>query len=115
SVLAGKRAQDIPAETVPSVAMFDWRELRRWRIDESKLPIGSIVSFKEPTFWEQYKWRIVGVISLCIIEALLILGLLLNRARRRQAEKENERLATLAEHERKRLAEVVSNVPGIVW
>src|SRR6185436_7010578 len=36
-------------------------------------------------------------------------------SRRRQAEKENERLARVAEAERKRLDEVVSNVPGIVW
>ena len=113
-ILAGESAQSIAPQTIPSVTMFDWRELRRWGIDEAKLPSGSIVRFKELTVWEQYKWRIVGVVSLCIFEALLIVWLLINRSRRRQAETENERLAELAETERKRLDDVVSNVPGIV-
>jgi PAS domain S-box-containing protein len=114
-ILAGEKPENIPPQVVPSVTMFDWRELRRWGFDESKLPAGSIVRYRQPSFWEQYKWRIVGVLSLCVLEALLIVGLLINRARRRQTEEENERLARLAEAERRRLDEVVSNVPGIVW
>jgi PAS domain S-box-containing protein len=114
-ILAGESPQNIPPQTVPSVAMFDWRELRRWGIGEQQLPPGSIVRFKEPTVWEQYKWHIVGVISLCIVEALLIGWLLFTRARRRKAEKERERFAQLAKAEHRRLDEVVSNTPGIVW
>ena len=114
-VLAGERPQDIPPQTVESVAMFDWRELRRWGISESKLPPGSIVRFKEPTLWEQYKWHIIGIISLCIIEALLIAWLLFASAKRRRAEKESERFARLAEDEHRHLNEVVSNTPGVVW
>jgi PAS domain S-box-containing protein len=114
-ILAGESPQNIPPETVPSVTMFDWREVRRWGLDESKLPTGSIVLFQEPTFWEHYKWRIIGVVSLCILEAFLIVWLLISRARRRQAEQENKRLAQVAEAERRRLDEVMSNVPGVVW
>lgn len=111
----GARANDIPIEPAPTVAMFDFRELRRWDIDESKLPARSIVRFRQPTVWEQYKWRIIGVISLCVIEALLIVGLFINRTRRRQAQKESQRLGELAKAEHRRLDEVVSNVPGLVW
>jgi PAS domain S-box-containing protein len=114
-ILDGERPQNIPQETVPSVTMLDWRQIRHWGIDERKVPAGSVVLFRELSIWELYKWRIVGVISLCIIEALLIVALLINRRRRRQAEKENERLARVAEANRRRLDEVVSNVPGIVW
>lgn len=114
-ILAGEKPQAIAPHGVPNVVMFDWRELRRWGISEGNLPPGSIIRFKEPTFWEQYKWRIVGVISLFILEALLIGYLLINRARRRRAEKESERFARLAEDERRRLDEVVSNTPGVVW
>jgi PAS domain S-box-containing protein len=114
-VLAGESPQNIPPQTVPSVAMFDWRELRRWGIGEQKLPPESIVRFKELTFWEQYKWRIIGVISLCILEAMLIVLLLVSRARRRKAVKDSERFARLAEAEHRRLDEVVSNTPGVVW
>jgi len=114
-ILAGEKAQDISIQMIPSVWMFDWRELRRWGITERGLPAGSIIRFKEPSFWELYKWRVVGAISLCILEALLIIGLLINRTRRRQAEEENEHLARVAEVERRHLDEVVSNVPGVVW
>jgi PAS domain S-box-containing protein len=114
-VLAGERPQDIPPQTVPSVAMFDWRELRRWGISEAKLPPGSIVQFRELSVWEQYKWHIIGIISLCILEALLIVYLLFTRARRRRAEQESVRFALLAKAEHQHLDEVVSNVPGIVW
>jgi PAS domain S-box-containing protein len=114
-VLAGERPRDIPPQTIPSVAMFDWRELRRWGIVESSLPAGSIVRYKQPTFWEQYKWPVIGIISLCIIEALLIVGLLINRRKRRQAQRESQRFGELAKAEHRRLDEVVSNVPGLVW
>ena len=85
-ILAGESAQNIPPQTVWSVTMVDWRQLRRWGIDEKNLPAGSIVRFKQPTFWEQYKWHIIGVASLIIFQALLIIWLLINRARRRRAE-----------------------------
>ncbi len=114
-VLAGESPQNIPPQTVPSVALFDWRELRRWGIGEQQLPPGSIVRFKELTLWEQYKWQIVGIISLCILEALLIAYLLFTRARRRRAEKESKRFAQLAQAEHRRLEDVVTNVPGVVW
>ncbi len=85
-ILAGESAQNIPPQIVPSVTMVDWRQLSRWGIDESKVPAGSIVRFKQPTLWEQYKWRIIGVVALIIFQALLIIVLLINRARRRRAE-----------------------------
>jgi PAS domain S-box-containing protein len=115
SISSGTRTSDLPIETARIVPMFDWRQLERWDLDERRLPAGSLVRFREPTFWELYKWRIIGVISLIILEALLIVWLLISGARRREAERESERLARVAEAERRRLDEVVSNVPGIVW
>ena len=114
-ILAGESPQNIPPQIVPNSTMFDWRELRRWGIRESKLPPGSIVRFKEPTLWEQYKWRIIGLISLCVFEALLIVYLFITRASRKRAEQESVRYARLAEAEHRHLDEVVSNTPGIVW
>jgi PAS domain S-box-containing protein len=114
-ILAGESPENIPPQTLPSTTMFDWRELRRWGISEQKLPPGSIVWFKEPTVWEQYKWHIVGVISLCIFEALLIAWLWTSLVRGRRAESERARYACLAAAEHSRLDEVVSNVPGVVW
>jgi hypothetical protein len=47
----GARAQDIPVENAPTIPMFDWRELQRWKISDDRLPPGAIVNFKELTFW----------------------------------------------------------------
>ena len=111
----GERAQDIPFQNAPTVPMFDWRELRRWRISEDSLPQGSIIKFREVTFWQSYKWYIIGLVTACVLEAMLIAGLLIMRARRRQAELDSAQLATIAEAQRKHLDDVVSNVPGMVW
>jgi PAS domain S-box-containing protein len=88
-ILAGEKPEDLSAQGAPSCAyMFDWRQLRRWGIDGVDLPPGSVVRFRDPSFWDLYRWHIIGVLSLCAIQALLILGLLLQRASRRRAEKE---------------------------
>src|SRR5262249_14043680 len=114
-ILRGERPEDISLVHVPSVAMFDQRELRRWGISEKSLPAGSLVAFRDPSFWERYGSYIILVLVVFIIEGLLIAGLLINRARRRQADKESTSLARLAEARRKKLDEVVSNLPGVVW
>lgn len=84
-VLAGEQPQAIAPHGTPSVVMFDWRELRRWGISEESLPPGSDVRFKGFTFWEQYRWRIIGLLAFSVIEALLIAVLLVERRRRWRA------------------------------
>ncbi|MFL6466688.1 MAG: sigma 54-interacting transcriptional regulator, partial [Pyrinomonadaceae bacterium] len=88
--------------------MFDWRQLQKWSISESRLPQGSTVQFKQPTFWEEYKWYAIGLTTAVTVETLLIVFLIYLRVRRRQAENEAKQLSS-------RLSEIVSNVPGIVW
>ncbi len=114
-VLNGERPEDITSQTAPNVTTFDWRELRRWGIGEEALPPGSVVKFKEVSFWELYKWYIVGAVATLVVEALLIAYLLIVQRRRRRAERERARFASLAEAEHRQLEETVSNVPGIVW
>ena len=114
-ILSGTRPQDIAVEGAPTVPKFDWRQLKRWGINENSLPPGSTVSFRQLTLWDQYKWYILGIIAAFLIETLLIGWLLFLRARRRQAELDNARLAAVADAERRHLDEVISNVPGIVW
>ncbi len=114
-VLAGEKPEQIPQETSPSVTTVDWREMQRWGLNEASLPPGTVVRFRQPSFWEVYRWYAIGLVAAIILEAILIGWLLLIRARRRQAEEESLRLASLAKAEHKRLDEIVSNVPGIVW
>ena len=114
-MLAGARSQDIRPQTVPNVTTFDWRQLHRWGIAENKLPAASVVQFRTPGFWQLYKWYVLGIVVLLLVETLLIARLLLTQSRRREAEREQQRLSVVAETEHKRLGEIVDNVPGIVW
>jgi len=93
-ILRGEKPADIPiTEARDSVSAFDWRELQRWRIPEGKLPAGTTVRFKQPTFWEQYKWRVIGGITLCLLQGALIFVLLVERTRRQRAKAQlDERL-----------------------
>ena len=84
-VLGGDRPR--PADGAASLYVFDWRQLRRWGLDEARLPAGSEVRFREPSPWDQYKWPVLGGVALVALQAALIVGLLVNRRQRRRAQK----------------------------
>jgi len=91
-ILRGERAGDIPPVILgASPPTYDWRELTRWGISLHRLPAGSVIEFRQPTFWAQYRWWVVGVVVFCGLQTALIAGLLFNRARRR----EDQAMATL--------------------
>ena len=71
---------------------FDWRQLQRWGLKEDRLPPGSVIRFREPSAWERYRWPIIGALALVVLESLLIVGLVAQRARRsREAEASAQR------------------------
>ncbi len=76
--------------------LFDWRELQRWGIPESRLPPGSVVQFREPTLWAAYRGTVLIVASALVIQAFLIIALLFERRARRRAELESRRNLALA-------------------
>jgi PAS domain S-box-containing protein len=84
-VASGVSPENIPVHTAKTVPMFDCHQLHLWGIDEKRLPPGSIIRFRVPTFWERYKWHFAGMFSLCLVEAGLIAWLLLERQRRQHA------------------------------
>lgn len=86
-VLSGERPENIPvADDSNFVTEVDWRELRRWHIPESLLPPGTVVSYREPTFWHRYRSYIIASLAFILTQALLIAGLLRQRARKRKME-----------------------------
>jgi hypothetical protein len=97
----GEHAKDIGLENAPATPMFDWRELRRWNISEESLPVRSVVHFKEFSFWQQYKWRIVGGLTLIFLQTAFIGVLLMERKRRQRA---REALAQLNTELEQRIA-----------
>jgi signal transduction histidine kinase len=88
-ILDGEPASNIPVAVGDSVRpIFDWRQLQRWNIDESRLPPGSEVRFRELSVWERYRWQMALIGAALMLQSALIIGLLLERRRRRSAETE---------------------------
>ena len=86
-VLAGEHLASIPVEIIdPNAPMIDARQLERWSVARSRLPIGSVIRFEEPGPWGRYKFYIIGAISLVVVQAALIAGLVAARVKRRRAE-----------------------------
>lgn len=73
-------------EAVPQILHVDWRQLRRWGIDEAMLPSGTIVHFKQPTLLEAYRNEALVFSLVVVLQGALIVGLLIERRRRRAAE-----------------------------
>jgi signal transduction histidine kinase len=108
SILAGKQPNEIPIYSAPNVYMFDWRELRRWKIKERMLPAGSIVEYREWSFWERTRWIWITVLSVVLALATLVIYLLQSLARLKLAKHGQLQLSGLLinaqEKERSRLA-----------
>jgi signal transduction histidine kinase/ABC-type uncharacterized transport system substrate-binding protein len=93
-VLRGARPEDIGVhEAQANAFVFDWRQLRRWNLPESRLPAGSVVRFRPPSAWDLYRLQILAGLAVLLLQAGLLVGLLLQASRRRRAEQElDERL-----------------------
>jgi signal transduction histidine kinase len=97
-ILRGETPRDIKIPPIGiSTPKFDWREMQRWGISESRLPPGSEVLFREPTAWERYSWQISATAAALLLQAVMIAGLLYEHRRRRKAEIEaRQRMSELA-------------------
>jgi signal transduction histidine kinase len=88
-VLQGAHADDIPVSSPNlDVDQVDWRQLRRWRINEARVPAGTIVLFREPSLWDRYQGYIIGSLALLLTQTTLVAALLVQRFKRRQTELE---------------------------
>ena len=133
-ILDGEKASDVRTSPIGfGTPKFDWREIQRWNISESRLPAGSEVLFRPATAWDQYRWQIILITAALLLQSALIAGLLFERRRRRNAEvlarrsmgelANMNRIATAGElsasiaHEMKQpLAAMVTNVrAGLRW
>jgi signal transduction histidine kinase len=61
--------------------------MKRWGLSKDRLPPGTIIRHRDPTLWEMYRWQITTAASLILLQAILIVGLLIQRSRLRKAEK----------------------------
>lgn len=108
-MLKGDPLKDVAVPSPPPrVSVYDWRELARFRVPESRLPPGSEIRFRPPSLWQAYRRPVLFGLALLALQSLLIAGLLTQRARLRRAEEQvhalNRRLLTAQEDERKAIA-----------
>jgi signal transduction histidine kinase len=52
------------------------------------VPAGAVIRYREPSVWDRYKPYIVAALAIGLAQTALIAGLLIQRARRRQAERQ---------------------------
>jgi signal transduction histidine kinase len=96
-LLAGAPARSISVPVqLPGPPTFDWRELQRWGIPESRLPAGRIVRFRGPSLWREYRLTVLSAVAVLAMQSLLIVGLLYQRRARRRAETESRKNLALA-------------------
>ena len=86
-VMKGERAEDIAVtELDTAITQFDWRQLRRWNISDTRLPPNSTILFREPGPWDLYRSYIIGGVLIMAVQSALIAGLVVQRTRRRRTE-----------------------------
>jgi len=86
-ILKGEEPEKIPVTTGDfQHYVVDWRQLRRWGFSTNELPKESEVRYWEYSPWELYRWRILGLSAVLLIETLLIILLLRNITKSKRAQ-----------------------------
>ncbi|WP_186408331.1 sensor histidine kinase [Candidatus Accumulibacter aalborgensis] len=78
-------------EIMPTTLNVDWRQVRRWGIDETAIPGDAIVHFREPGLWEEHHNELIAGAIVFLLQAALIAWLLFERRHRRLAEQANQK------------------------
>jgi signal transduction histidine kinase len=90
-LLAGTRPDQLHVKPVSLAApAYDWRELKRWGIPQSRLPPGSRLLFREPGLWEGHRTAVFIGLAVIAAQAFSILFL---AHLRRKARVSEERLS----------------------
>ncbi len=108
-ILAGEKVDNIPVvHPSGTQTLADWRQLHRWKIPESALPKDTRFYNRDPTLWERDRKYFIPALVLIVAQALLIIALLWQRARKRKAE------AVVCESEN-RFRVMADTAPSLVW
>ncbi|HZI40333.1 MAG TPA: sensor histidine kinase [Gemmatimonadaceae bacterium] len=93
-----------PLEAITNSFVVDWRQLRRWKLPEARLPQGTAVMFRELTPWQRYRTAVLLAIGVIGAELVLIGCLLVERRRRKKAQLLAEAQYQAAEETRRQVA-----------
>jgi signal transduction histidine kinase/ABC-type uncharacterized transport system substrate-binding protein len=96
SLLNGASPTEFMPSSIAAKPLVDWRQIRRWKIDERRLPADTVVQFREPSLWDTHAREISIGIALVLLQAVLISALLFERRSR------SATAAALAESQRQK-------------
>src|SRR5690606_25325875 len=73
-------------ETFASPLLINWKSLQKWRVPPSLVPEEAILRFKPTSVWQDHRGLILSFLGMALVQTVLIVWLLVNRATRRRAE-----------------------------
>jgi two-component system cell cycle sensor histidine kinase/response regulator CckA len=86
ALLGPQRARLPEVISISAKYTFDWRQMEKWNVPESRIPPNSEIINRPRSFFTVYKWQIIGISTLFFVQTLIIVLLLIFRAQRRKAE-----------------------------
>ncbi len=99
-VLAGETPPVLsPPDPATNPLLINWRALKIWHVSVSRIPAEATVLYRDPSLWEQHRGLILATIALIGLQSVLIVALLVQLRRRRQAEaalRDSEKRMSLA-------------------
>jgi signal transduction histidine kinase len=111
----GTGVRDLPPGEINATPMLDWRQLQRWQIPETRIPPGSIVLFRPESFFDPYRRYFVGGLIVFAGQLALIVGLLVQRVRRRRAEEESRKSEEAIGHLEARNTAMLRAIPDLMF
>jgi len=87
-ILRGDRLLELNASNIamPPVPLFNWTELQRWKADPAVLPEDSVFINQPRTLWRDYKRTVIGIVTVLLVLAILVIALFIENARRKRSE-----------------------------
>jgi signal transduction histidine kinase len=111
----GTSVREIAPGRSTYATLVDWRQLQRWRIPASRVPAGTVVLYRPQAFFELYRWYVIGGLVVFTAQLTLIVGLLVQRVRRRRAEEEMRASQERLEQAQERNAAMLRAVPDLMF
>jgi PAS domain S-box-containing protein len=108
-ILGGKNPSEIPPR-INSAQSYrvDFKAMQHWGLKEANLPPGTAVLSKDPNLLDQHPYVLVGILGAFGLQTAVLLTLLLQMRRRRQAEH------SLRESEA-RFRSMADSAPVFIW
>ena len=87
-ILSGKQVAALDRQTTPAFEYrVDARQLERWSLPAKDLPTDTVISFREPTIWEEHRGLVLAAVLVFVVQTAFLTILLIQHRWRRRAER----------------------------